>query len=128
MLHILEKICAGDGEPEDLKILEELSPSIQQASLCGLGQTGPNPILSTLRYFRDEYEAHIFEKRCPAKRCPSLVKFVVDVEKCKSCGLCFKQCPVGAITWEKKQPADIDRSKCIQCLTCITSCKFDAID
>jgi len=128
MLEILEKICQGRGEPADLDLLTELSGIIKDSALCGLGQTGPNPVLSTLRYFRDEYKAHIFEKRCPAKRCADLVRFVVDVEKCKMCGLCFKACPVGAISWEKKQPAYIDRDKCIKCLTCITHCKFDAID
>ncbi|MEW5723638.1 MAG: NADH-quinone oxidoreductase subunit NuoF [Thermodesulfobacteriota bacterium] len=128
MLEILEKICDGRGEPQDLELLEELSPLIKDSALCGLGQTGPNPVLSTLRYFRDEYEAHIFEKRCPAKRCANLVQFVVDVEKCKMCGVCFKNCPVEAITWKKKEPAYIDQTKCIKCLTCVSSCKFDAID
>ncbi len=128
MLEILEKICDGHGEPEDLPLLEELSAMISVSALCNLGMTGPNPVLSTLRYFRDEYEAHIFEHRCPAKRCPSLVKFVVNEEKCKMCGLCFKACPVDAIAWEKKQLAVIDRNLCIKCMTCISSCKFDAID
>ncbi|MBU2548985.1 MAG: NADH-quinone oxidoreductase subunit NuoF [Proteobacteria bacterium] len=128
MLEILERICQGRGEPEDMELLEELSTIIKDSALCGLGQTGPNPVLSTFRYFRDEYEAHIFEKRCPAKRCVDLVRFVVDPDRCKMCGLCFKACPVHAITWEKKQPAWIDRDKCVKCLTCITQCKFDAID
>jgi NADH-quinone oxidoreductase subunit F/NAD(P)H dehydrogenase (quinone)/NADP-reducing hydrogenase subunit HndC len=100
---------------------------IKDAALCGLGQTGPNPVLSTLQYFRDEYEAHIFEKRCPAKRCSALLKFEVDEEKCIKCGICFKRCPTGAITWEKKQPATIDKEKCIKCMTCITNCPSDAI-
>ena len=127
MLQILEKICDGHGEPEDLDTLEELSGLIKESSLCGLGQTGPNPVLSTMRYFRDEYEAHVYDKVCPARKCPALVQFIVDVDLCKMCGLCFKACPVGAITWEKKQPASIDREKCIKCMTCISSCKFRAI-
>lgn len=101
---------------------------IQTSSLCGLGQTGPNPVLSTLRYFRHEYEAHIHDKKCPAKSCVALLDFKVDVEKCKMCGLCFKNCPVDAITWEKKQPAAIHLDKCIKCKTCFENCKFDAID
>jgi NADH:ubiquinone oxidoreductase subunit F (NADH-binding)/(2Fe-2S) ferredoxin/NAD-dependent dihydropyrimidine dehydrogenase PreA subunit len=127
MLEILEKITHGKGEPSDLEQLENLSEIIRDSALCGLGQTGPNPVLSTLKYFLDEYEAHIFEKRCPAKRCPALLKFEVDEEKCVKCGLCFKQCPADAIEWEKKKPAFIDKSKCIKCLTCITECPADAI-
>ncbi|MBW1708306.1 MAG: NADH-quinone oxidoreductase subunit NuoF [Deltaproteobacteria bacterium] len=128
MLQILDKICDGHGEPEDITILEELSADIKASALCGLGQTGPNPILSTLRYFRDEYEAHILEKRCPAKRCVNLLKFTVDPEKCTKCGSCFRVCPTGAVIWEKKQLASIDQEKCIQCLSCFSACKFDAID
>ncbi|MEW5913714.1 MAG: NADH-quinone oxidoreductase subunit NuoF [Thermodesulfobacteriota bacterium] len=128
MLQILEKITEGHGEAGDIETLEELSGIIQQASLCGLGQTGPNPVLSTLRYFRDEYEAHIFQKKCPARSCVALLDFVVDVNKCKQCGVCFKNCPVEAITWKKKEPAFIDLNKCIKCKTCIENCKFDAIN
>ena len=128
ILEILEKICEGNGSPEDITTLEELSEVIKESALCGLGQTAPNPILSTLRYFRHEYEAHIYEKRCPAKRCPSLLKYEVNPEKCKKCGACFKVCPSNAITWKKKEVAVIDKEKCIQCLTCFTKCKFDAID
>ncbi len=134
MLQILERITSGEGRDTDIDLLQELARIIKDAALCGLGQTGPNPVLSTLRYFRDEYEAHIFEKRCPAKRCPHLLHFVVDTDKCTSCGLCFRNCPVDAIVWtkakkgEEKKPAWIDRDKCVKCLTCITSCKFDAID
>ena len=127
MLQILEKITRGEGEPEDIDLLEDLSASIKDSALCGLGQTGPNPVLSTLRYFRDEYEAHIHDKKCPAKRCAALLEFKVDESKCKKCGLCFKSCPADAVIWQKKETARIDKNKCIQCLTCITNCPFDAI-
>jgi NADH-quinone oxidoreductase subunit F/NAD(P)H dehydrogenase (quinone)/NADP-reducing hydrogenase subunit HndC len=127
LLQLLEKICAGQGEPEDIGIMEALSAAIKDAALCGLGQTGPNPVLSTLRYFRDEYEAHIYEKRCPAKRCAALLKFEVNPELCTKCGLCFRSCPVDAITWQKKEVARIDKEKCIQCMTCFEKCRFDAI-
>jgi NADH-quinone oxidoreductase subunit F/NAD(P)H dehydrogenase (quinone)/NADP-reducing hydrogenase subunit HndC len=127
LLEILEKICEGRGEPEDIATLEELSGIIKEASLCGLGQTGPNPVLSTLRYFRDEYEAHIHEKRCPAKRCVALLKFEVDPAVCTKCGACFRACPTEAIAWKKKEVARIDREKCIKCMTCFEKCKFDAI-
>jgi NADH:ubiquinone oxidoreductase subunit F (NADH-binding)/(2Fe-2S) ferredoxin/NAD-dependent dihydropyrimidine dehydrogenase PreA subunit len=127
MLEILEKITHGHGEAGDIELLEELSAMIKDASLCGLGQTGPNPVLSTLQYFRGEYEAHIYEKRCPAKRCAALLDFEVDAEKCIKCGLCFKKCPAGAITWEKKETASINKEKCVKCLSCITNCPADAI-
>ncbi|MFO7838201.1 MAG: NADH-quinone oxidoreductase subunit NuoF [Desulfosalsimonadaceae bacterium] len=128
VLEILNKICEGRGEPGDIEVLEELSARIKQSSLCGLGQTAPNPVLSTLNYFRDEYLAHVYEKRCPAKRCKALLKFWVDPDKCQQCGLCYKACPVGAISWQKKQPAVIDREKCIQCLSCYEACRFGAIE
>jgi len=128
LLEILDKICQGEGQPRDIETLEELSAVIKESSLCGLGQTAPNPVLSTLRYFKDEYIAHVYEKHCPAKRCAALLKFEVDPEKCQKCGLCFKACPVGAISWEKKQPAVIDKQKCIQCLSCYETCRFGAID
>jgi NADH:ubiquinone oxidoreductase subunit F (NADH-binding)/(2Fe-2S) ferredoxin/NAD-dependent dihydropyrimidine dehydrogenase PreA subunit len=127
MLEVLERITHGQGETSDLALLEELSGMIKDSALCGLGQTGPNPVLSTLRYFRDEYEAHVYEKRCPAKRCAALLEFRVDEDKCKRCGICFKSCPASAIEWKKKEVARIDRSACIKCLTCITNCPFDAI-
>ncbi len=127
LLQLLEKICEGRGKPEDIDTLEELSKTIKEASLCGLGQTGPNPVLSTLRYFRDEYEAHVFEKKCPAKRCIELLRFEVEPELCTKCGLCFRSCPVEAITWKKKEVARIDKEKCIKCMTCFEKCKFDAI-
>lgn len=127
ILDILDKIKSGNGEPEDLTKLEELSEIIMQSSLCGLGQTAANPVLSTLKYFRDEYEAHIYDKKCPAKKCVDLLEFVIDPEKCTSCGLCYKNCPVGAISWQKKEPAVIDKEKCIKCMTCFEKCMFDAI-
>jgi NADH:ubiquinone oxidoreductase subunit F (NADH-binding)/NAD-dependent dihydropyrimidine dehydrogenase PreA subunit len=124
---ILVKICDGRGEPEDIQKMEELSYVIKESSLCGLGQTGPNPVLSTLRYFRDEYEAHIYDKKCPAKRCVNLLDFEVNPELCTMCGLCFKACPVDAIAWKKKEVAVIDKEKCIKCMTCFDKCKFGAI-
>jgi NADH-quinone oxidoreductase subunit F/NAD(P)H dehydrogenase (quinone)/NADP-reducing hydrogenase subunit HndC len=127
LLQLLEKICEGRGEPEDIVKLEKLSQVIKESSLCGLGQTAPNPVLSTLRYFRDEYEAHVYEKRCPAKRCVALLKFEIDPELCKSCGLCFRNCPAEAITWKKKEPAVIHKEKCIKCMTCFEKCKYGAI-
>jgi NADH:ubiquinone oxidoreductase subunit F (NADH-binding)/(2Fe-2S) ferredoxin/Pyruvate/2-oxoacid:ferredoxin oxidoreductase delta subunit len=127
LLQLLENICEGRGRPEDIDTLEELSKTIKEASLCGLGQTGPNPVLSTLRYFRDEYEAHVLEKKCPAKRCVALLRFEVEPELCTKCGLCFRSCPVEAITWKKKGVARLDKEKCIKCMTCFEKCKFDAI-
>lgn len=127
LLQLLEKICEGRGEKGDIETMEELSDVIKETALCGLGQTGPNPVLSTLRYFRDEFEAHIYEKKCPAKRCVDLLEFRVITDDCKKCGLCFKACPVDAIEWKKKEPAVIDLEKCIKCLTCFDKCKFDAI-
>ena len=127
LLEILEKICEGRGEPGDIEVLEELSQVIRSSSLCGLGQTSPNPVLSTLRYFRDEFKAHIYDKKCPAKRCVALLKFEVDPELCAKCGLCARSCPADAIAWEKKQVARIDKEKCIKCLTCYEKCRFGAI-
>ena len=127
LLEILQKICAGEGEPSDITALEELSDVIKDSALCGLGQTGPNPILSTLRYFRDEYDAHIHAKQCPAKRCAALLKFEVDPEMCTKCGVCFRHCPTEAIIWQKKQVARIEKDKCVECLTCFDKCRFDAI-
>jgi len=127
LLLILEKICAGKGEDGDIEALESLSAMIKESALCGLGQTAPNPVLSTLHYFRDEYVAHIYDKTCPAKRCVALLKFEIDPDLCKKCGLCFKHCPAGAITWQKKTVAEIDKGKCIKCLSCYEQCKFGAI-
>ena len=127
LLQLLVKICEGRGEPGDIETMEELSGVIRETALCGLGQTGPNPVLSTLRYFRDEFEAHIYERRCPAKRCVELLRFEVDPELCTKCGLCSRACPVDAIEWQKKEVAKIDKEKCIKCLTCYDKCKFGAI-
>ncbi|MBS3731277.1 MAG: NADH-quinone oxidoreductase subunit NuoF, partial [Desulfobacterales bacterium] len=128
ILEILDKITSGNGEPGDIEILEDLCEVIKTSSLCGLGQTAPNPVLSTLRYFRDEYHAHVYEKKCPAKRCAALLKFEVNPDKCKKCGMCYKACPTGAISWQKKEVAHIDKEKCIQCLSCYDACRFDAIE
>ena len=127
MLEILEKITDGRGEDGDIEKLEELALTIKATSLCGLGQTAPNPVLSTLRYFRDEYEAHIYEKRCPAGQCKKLAQYIINPDLCKGCSLCAKKCPVGAITGEIKSPFTINLDKCIKCGACIESCKFNAI-
>ncbi len=127
MLEILEKITDGRGEDGDIEKLEELALTIKATSLCGLGQTAPNPVLSTLRYFRDEYEAHIYEKRCPAGQCKKLAQFIIDEDACKGCSACARKCPVGAITGEIKSPYTIDQDKCIKCGACIDTCKFNAI-
>lgn len=127
LLQILDRIFNGQGRTDDIKTLQALSDVIKSASLCGLGQTGPNPVLSTLRYFLNEFEAHIYEKKCPAKRCIALLKFEINPQACTACGLCFKHCPEAAIAWEKKQPAVINRDKCTKCMTCFDQCRFDAI-
>ena len=127
MLEILEKISEGRGELEDLDKLEELAKYIQANALCGLGQTAPNPILSTLQHFRDEYEAHIVEKRCPAGVCKALLNYTIDPEKCKGCTKCARNCPAGAISGTVKQPHVIDTSKCIKCGACMDNCAFGAI-
>jgi NADH:ubiquinone oxidoreductase subunit F (NADH-binding)/(2Fe-2S) ferredoxin/Pyruvate/2-oxoacid:ferredoxin oxidoreductase delta subunit len=128
MLNILNRIVAGHGEMEDIECLERLGHHIKESSHCGLGKSAPNPVLSTIRYFRNEYEAHILEKRCPALVCVDLIQFRVNPEKCKMCGLCKKACPAEAITWEKKTPAAIDPQKCTRCRSCIQACNFWAIE
>lgn len=127
MLEILEKITNGTGTLEDIDRLERLCNMVKQSSLCGLGQTAPNPILSTLRYFRDEYIAHVVDKKCPAGVCKGLVSYSIDPVKCRGCGICAKQCPVGAISGERKLPYKIDTDKCIKCGACESKCPFKAI-
>ena len=127
LLELLNKIVEGKATRDDLEKIDELAAYIKENSLCGLGQTAPNPVLSTLRYFRDEYLEHIDNKRCPAGVCKSLLAFSIDPEKCIGCTLCARNCPVSCISGEKKQPHVIDQSKCIKCGECMAKCKFGAI-
>jgi NADH:ubiquinone oxidoreductase subunit F (NADH-binding) len=127
LYEILEKITEGKGTPEDLDRLFQLSNVIKDASLCGLGQTSPNPVLSSLKYFRDEYLAHVKEQHCPSGRCKALVRYTVIEDKCTGCTLCFRNCPVGAISGEKREVHFIDQSLCIKCGVCFDKCKFGAI-
>ncbi len=129
MLDILERIIHGEGKPKDVDLLVELSQSIKAGALCGLGQTAPNPVLTTYRYFAEEYKAHTEEQRCPALSCPSLIKFYILVDKCQGCGICLRECPAEAIIGGKRMVHVVDQEKCIKCGTCLDVCppRFDAV-
>ena len=127
MLEILTRITEGKGVPDDIEKLETLARDIKAAALCGLGQTAPNPVLSTLRYFRDEYMAHVIDKKCPAGVCKSMLKFKIDTDACKRCGICKKNCPTDAISGDRETPFAIDQDKCVKCGVCIEKCPFKSI-
>ena len=127
MLEILNRIVKGEGKEGDIELLEELCYSIKDGALCGLGQTAPNPVLTTIKYFRNEYEAHIKDKKCPAKSCPDLLSYTIDAEKCRGCTLCAKKCPADAIVGEVKSAHEIDQNKCIKCGSCVSVCRFGAV-
>ena len=127
MLEILDRITKGEGEKEDINTLQELASTVKATSLCGLGQTAPNPVLTTIRYFKDEYDAHVIDKRCPAKVCTNLIEFVIDKDACTGCSVCAKRCPTKAITGEIGKFYTIDQTKCIKCGTCLDVCKFGAV-
>jgi NADH:ubiquinone oxidoreductase subunit F (NADH-binding) len=128
LLEILNRITKGEGKEGDIELLEKLSNGVKASSLCGLGQTAPNPVLSTIKYFRQEYEAHIRDKKCPAKVCKELLLYSINKELCKGCGACLKACPAGAISGEKKKPHTINPDICLRCGACFEVCKFKAVE
>lgn len=127
MLQILTRICEGHGKEGDVELLEELGDMVAKASLCGLGTSAPNPVITTINYFRDEYHAHIRDKKCPAGVCKNLFHYDIDEEACTGCRLCAIKCPQEAITGEKKEPHKLDQDKCIKCSICYEACKFNAV-
>jgi len=127
MLEILERICKGDGREGDIELLSDLAEEIKAGSMCQLGMTAPNPVLTTIKYFRNEYEDHIFNKKCTAKQCKALLTYTVN-EKCIGCTVCAKKCPTGAISGEVKARHVIDGSLCTKCNKCLEVCKFDAVE
>ena len=128
MLEILERIVGGTGKLEDIDLLEELANTVSKTALCGLGKTAANPVLSTLKYFREEYIAHVVDKKCPAGACQALKVYKINPDKCKGCSKCARQCPVGAISGEIKSPFTIDTDKCIKCGACKSACAFSAVE
>ncbi|MGB9839869.1 NADH-ubiquinone oxidoreductase-F iron-sulfur binding region domain-containing protein, partial [Thermovenabulum sp.] len=123
-----EDICAGKGREEDIELLLELAETVREASLCGLGKTAPNPVITTIKYFKDEYLAHIKGKRCPAGVCKELTSYRINQELCRRCGVCVKKCPAGAIFSKPKSPYVIDNDKCIVCGACREACRFNAVE
>jgi len=124
---IVEDICSGRGRPGDIELLEELAGAVKKGSLCGLGQTAPNPVLTTIKYYRSEYEEHIFKRHCPAKKCPGLFRYEIDPQLCKGCGTCRKNCPGEAISGQKKAPHTISQEKCLNCGICFQNCPLHAV-
>ncbi|PKM83173.1 MAG: NADH-quinone oxidoreductase subunit F, partial [Firmicutes bacterium HGW-Firmicutes-13] len=127
MMEIVGNICRGKSSLEELELLKELAEVVKDSTLCGLGQTCANPVLSTIRYFEDEYRAHILEKRCPAGVCRELISFRINEDLCNGCGACLKKCPVEAIEGEKKEPHTILQDRCTRCGICLETCKYDAV-